>query len=415
MKNEKKPKIRFKGFDDDWEQRKLDDVMSTVTDYVAAGSFADLRKNVTYLSETNYAQLIRTVDLKKKFTNNDFVYVDENAFEYLWRVNLDEECIVLPNIGANIGEVYYVQPSDLPYENNVLGPNAILLKTNEDNYFVFTTLNTALFQKKLFENVGASGQPKFNKTELKSITLEMPSLEEQKQIGEYFRNFDNLITLHQRECDKLQKIKKSMLEKMFPQNEAKKPEIRFKGFNVDWEQRKLENLIIEYKETVDSNCTLPVLTSSKTEGVILQEEHFGRKQQHDITGYNVLPRSYCTYRNRSDGVDFTFNVNECCDMGIISKFYPVFCGNDNDTSFLSLVLNNSDEVVHEIAYTCTGTGQKVLSFIDLQKMSIRVPTHSEQKRISAFFKHLDHLITLHQRELEKMKYIKKSMLEKMFV
>ena len=173
-------------------------------------------------------------------------------------------------------------------------------------------------------------------------------------------------------------------------------------------------LISEYKKTVDSSCTLPVLTSSKTEGVILQEEHFGRKQQHDITGYNVLPRSYCTYRNRSDGVDFTFNVNECCDMGIISKFYPVFCGNDNDTYFLSLVLNNSDEVVHEIAYTCTGTGQKVLSFLDLQKMSIRAPRHNEQKKISAYFKQLDHLITLHQRKLEKMQLVKKSMLEKMF-
>lgn len=164
-----------------------------------------------------------------------------------------------------------------------------------------------------------------------------------------------------------------------------------------WEQRELGELILEYKKTVDSSCTLPVLTSSKTEGVILQEEHFGRKQQHDITGYNVLPRSFCTYRNRSDGVDFTFNVNECCDMGIISKFYPVFCGNDNDTFFLSLVLNNSDEVVHEIAFTCIGTGQKVLSFLDLQKMSIRVPKQSEQKKISTYFKQLDDLITLHQR------------------
>lgn len=166
-------------------------------------------------------------------------------------------------------------------------------------------------------------------------------------------------------------------------------------------------LISEYKKTVDSSCTLPVLTSSKTEGVILQEEHFGRKQQHDITGYNVLPRSYCTYRNRSDGVDFTFNVNECCDMGIISKFYPVFCGNDNDTYFLSLVLNNSDEVVHEIAYTCTGTGQKVLSFLDLQKMSIRAPRHNEQKKISAYFKQLDHLITLHQSKLKSSEFLYK--------
>ena len=195
---------------------------------------------------------------------------------------------------------------------------------------------------------------------------------------------------------------------------SRKPKIRFKGFTDDWEQRELGELILEYKKTVDSSCTLPVLTSSKTEGVILQEEHFGRKQQHDITGYNVLPRSFCTYRNRSDGVDFTFNVNECCDMGIISKFYPVFYGNDNDTFFLSLVLNNSDEVVHEIAFTCIGTGQKVLSFLDLQKMSIRVPKQSEQKKISTYFKQLDDLITLHQRKLEKLMNVKKSMLEKMF-
>ena len=173
-------------------------------------------------------------------------------------------------------------------------------------------------------------------------------------------------------------------------------------------------IITEYKETVDSECTLPILTSSKTEGVILQEEHFGRKQQHDITGYNILPRNYCTYRNRSDGVDFTFNINKCCDKGIISKFYPVFSGKNSDVFFLSLVLNNSDEVVREIAYTCTGTGQKVLSFLDLQKMKVRVPSYDEQKEIAAYFENLDHLITLHQRKYDKLVVIKKSMLEKMF-
>ena len=165
-----------------------------------------------------------------------------------------------------------------------------------------------------------------------------------------------------------------------------------------WEQRKLSELIVEYKETVEADCELPVLTSSKTEGVLLQEEHFGRKQSHDITGYNVLPRNYCTYRNRSDGIGFTFNINNCCDKGIISKFYPVFCGKDNDTFFISLVLNNSNEVVREIGYTCTGTGQKVLSFSDLLKMYLRVPNYEEQKKIAVYFDSLDHLITLHQRE-----------------
>ena len=193
-----------------------------------------------------------------------------------------------------------------------------------------------------------------------------------------------------------------------------KPKIRFKGYCNDWERRKLGEIITEYKETVDSDCTLPILTSSKTEGVILQEEHFGRKQQHDITGYNILPRNYCTYRNRSDGVDFTFNINKCCDKGIISKFYPVFSGNNSDVFFLSLVLNNSEEVVHEIAYTCTGTGQKVLSFLDLQKMRVRVPSFEEQKKVGEIITTLDHLITLHQRQCENTKKLKKFMLQKMF-
>ena len=195
---------------------------------------------------------------------------------------------------------------------------------------------------------------------------------------------------------------------------ADTPKIRFKGYTDAWEQRKLSDLIIEYKETVDSDCTLPVLTSSKTEGVVLQEEHFGRVQNHDITGYNILPRNYCTYRNRSDGVDFTFNINRCCDKGIISKFYPVFYGNNSDIFFISMVLNYCDEVVHEIAYTCTGTGQKVLSFLDLQKMNIRVPSYDEQKKISQYFEQLDNLITLHQRKCDETKTLKKYMLQKMF-
>ena len=192
------------------------------------------------------------------------------------------------------------------------------------------------------------------------------------------------------------------------------PKIRFKGFTDDWKKRKLGEIITEYKETVDSDCTLPILTSSKTEGVILQEEHFGRKQQHDITGYNILPRNYCTYRNRSDGVDFTFNINKCCDKGIISKFYPVFSGKNSDVFFLSLVLNNSEEVVREIAYTCTGTGQKVLSFLDLQKMKVRVPSFDEQKEIATYFDTLDHLITLQQQKCKDIKLLNKYMLQKMF-
>ena len=310
------------------------------------------------------------------------------------------------------------------YENGVLSTLYIVFKIKNEEVinsdFLVTYYNTCNWHKDI-KAVAAEGARNhgllniapadFFKTEL----MLPQDIEEQKKIGSYFKLIDHLITLHQRKYDKLVMSKKSMFEKMFPKNGQTKPEIRFSGFTDDWEQRKLGEIITEYKETVDSECTLPILTSSKTEGVILQEEHFGRKQQHDITGYNILPRNYCTYRNRSDGVDFTFNINKCCDKGIISKFYPVFSGKNSDVFFLSLVLNNSDEVVREIAYTCTGTGQKVLSFLDLQKMKVRVPSYDEQKEIAAYFENLDHLITLHQRELEKLKKIKLSMLEKMFV
>ena len=262
-----------------------------------------------------------------------------------------------------------------------------------DSEFLYNIIS----KEGLYKIADTSTIPQINNKHVEPYEVTIPSLDEQRKIGAYFKQLDHLITLHQRKGDETKKLKKFMLQKMFPKKDAKKPEIRFAGFTDDWEQRKLGEIITEYKETVDSDCTLPILTSSKTEGVILQEEHFGRKQQHDITGYNILPRNYCTYRNRSDGVDFTFNINICCDKGIISKFYPVFSGKNSDVFFLSLVLNNSEEVVHEIAYTCTGTGQKVLSFLDLQKMKVRVPNFDEQKEIAAYFESLDHLITLHRR------------------
>ena len=176
--------MRFPEFQGKWEKYELGDIYETITDFVAAGSFASLRENVKYYQEDNYAQLVRTVDLKKKFTNNDFVYVDEFAYDFLWRVQLKEPNIVLPNIGANIGEKYYVSPKDLPKEKNVLGPNAILLRSKcNDTHFVYFRLSTSSYDNEMKKLVGASGQPKFNKADLKKARLFIPSLKEQKKIS----------------------------------------------------------------------------------------------------------------------------------------------------------------------------------------------------------------------------------------
>ena len=370
-----KPKIRFKGYTDDWEQRKLEDIMDTVTDYVAAGSFEDIRNNVTYLNEPGYAQLVRTVDLKKKFTNNDSIYVDESAFKYLWRVNLNEECIVLPNIGANIGEVYFVEPSGLPYDNNVLGPNAILLKANEDTYFAFTALNNLTFQKQLFENVGSSGQPKFNKTELKSIQLYMPQNEEQEKIGQYFRDLDHLITLHQR-----------------------KNIYFYEKVTLVWEQRKfsefVKNVAVRNKAGVELECY--AVTNDR--GFISQKEAhdaFGYMADADTTAYNIVPPSSFAYNPARINVG-SIGYYTGIENVIVSSLYEVFQTADYVDDRFMWHWFKSDHFSKWIERLQEGSVRLYFYYDKLIQCEMKMPSLEEQKKMGAFFDQLDHLITLHQ-------------------
>ena len=378
------PEIRFAGFTEDWEQRKLGEICERVT-----------RKNKNNESDLplTIASQFGLIDQRDFF--NKVVAAKDMSNYYLLKKGEFAYNKSYSN-GFDYGSIKRLNAYDQGCLSTLYICFGITSDEVESDYLecFFDTL-------KWYGDVsmicaeGARNHGLLNvdmKGFFDEVTIDLPnSLEEQKKISAYLNALDNLVTLHQ--C---------------------KPKEKGQSRINAWEQRKLSELIIEYKEIVDSECTLPILTSSKTEGVVLQEEHFGRKQLHDITGYNILPRNYCTYRNRSDGVDFTFNINKCCDKGIISKFYPVFYGNNSNIFFISLVLNYSDEVVKEIAYTCTGTGQKVLSFLDLQKMKVRVPSEEEQNKIAAYFDTLDTLITLHQRKCDELQSIKKYMLQNMF-
>ena len=417
MKNEQNaPKIRFKGFTDAWEQRELGECMETVTDYVAAGSFADIAENVQYKTFPDFAQLIRTVDLKHEFKNNDYIYVDKKAFDYLWKVNLNVECIILPNIGANIGEVYYIEPSSLPYENNVLGPNAIFLKAKDSTKFMYTLLQADDFQNKLYVSIASSGQPKFNKTELKAIKILIPNSAEQEKIGAYFRTLDHLITLHQRKCETLQKLKKSMLQKMFPKNGSCFPEIRFAGFTDAWELRELGDIVGIYDgvhQTPNyqnsgimflSVENIATLKSSK----FISEEDFKRD-------YKVYPLENDILMTRIGDVGTT---NVVTDNGL--KAYYVSLAllkyKGTDPYFLSNAIQ-SDYVQKGLANRTLKTAIPMkINKDEIGKVSVMLPlSATEQQQIGTYFRTLDHLITLHQRKLETLKKLKKAMLQKMFI
>ena len=191
------------------------------------------------------------------------------------------------------------------------------------------------------------------------------------------------------------------------------PVLRLKGFTDDWEQRKLGSIVCDYSEKNPVDEDLPILTSSR-QGIQKQEEHFGSEQRHDTIDYNVIPRGYCTYRNRSDDRTFTFNVNDCIERGIVSKFYPVFSIDNGNAKFVTEYLNNNFEIKNKLAVLSVGTSQVVLSLNNLKSLDIQIPSKDEQEKIGGYFNSFDSLITLHQRKLEKLQNIKKAMLEKMF-
>ena len=198
-----------------------------------------------------------------------------------------------------------------------------------------------------------------------------------------------------------------------PEREQK-PQIRFKGFSDVWEQNKVSDVIEDYIEKTVAQNQYPVLTSSQQQGIVLQSEYFADRQvtTNNNVGYYVLPKGYFTYRSRSDTDIFVFNRNNIIDKGIISYYYPVFKSKNSDSNFLLRRLNYG--IKRQLSMAAEGTGQKVLAHNKFKTIQINIPKYQEQIKIGTLFEHIDSLITLYQRKYEKLKNLKKSMLEKMF-
>ena len=197
----------------------------------------------------------------------------------------------------------------------------------------------------------------------------------------------------------------------------KKPDIRFKNYSDDWEQRKLGDNIVEYTEKTTENNQYPVLTSSR-KGIFFQTDYYDGNQiaSADNTGYNIVPYGYFTYRHMSDDEIFHFNINDIAENGIVSTLYPVFTTDENlDSRYLQYQLNYGREFARYAILQKQGGSRTYMYLNKLRNLYLTVPTAiEEQKKISEYFTNLDHLITLHQRKYDKLQNLKKAMLEKMF-
>uniref|UniRef100_UPI00331B4493 restriction endonuclease subunit S n=1 Tax=Synergistes jonesii TaxID=2754 RepID=UPI00331B4493 len=247
------------------------------------------------------------------------------------------------------------------------------------------------------------------------------SIDEQTAIGGYFQALDNLITLHQRKYDKLVNVKKSCLEKMFPKNGSNVPEIRFAGFTEAWEQRKLRNIADKVTEKNADLAVLETFTNSAEFGIISQRDFFDHdiSNAENIGGYYVVKNEDFVYNPR---ISVTapvgpINRNKLGRNGVMSPLYTVFRTHDIDTTYLEWFFKSASwhDFMHYNGDSGARSDRFSIKDAVFFEMSIPYPEIAEQRKIGRYLDQLDNLITLLQRELEKLQNLKKACLEKMFV
>ena len=191
------------------------------------------------------------------------------------------------------------------------------------------------------------------------------------------------------------------------------PKLRFPGFEGSWELQRLGDVIVPYSEKVFGAHNYDILTSSR-DGIRFQEEHFTEKQRHDTDGYNIIPKGYCTYRNRSDDGRFAFNLNNISEHGIVSKFYPVFSFSEADSIYITSYLNNCIRAKKELSVLAVGTSQVVLSFETLKTAMFPMPNYEEQRKIGCFIQKLDQRIDAQRRLVDALKSYKRGVIQRIF-
>ena len=400
------PKIRFPGFTDDWEQRKLGDLSSSFEYGLNAAA-------TEFDGENKYIRITDIDDDSREF-NQDNVTSPDTDLSNAENYKLSEGDILFARTGASVGKTYIYKPSDgLVYYAGFL----IRAKIKEDYNpeFVFQNTLTKDYEKFIKVTSMRSGQPGVNAQEYSQFEIKVPSKPEQDKIGTYFRNIDNLITLHQRKCDSIKKIKKCMLQKMFPQKGEKVPEIRFSGFTDDWEQRKFGELLNETREktTVEDEDTL---LSCAIDGMFLNSELFSHFRGSSNIGYLKVKKHdlILSAQNLHLG---NCNVNLRFEHGIISPAYKVYELINCNPLFMQAWVKQDKTKDFFLKASTEGASvcRKNIVWEELYKQELPVPKIDEQERIGKFFHDLDNLITLHQCKCDKLKELKKGMLQNMFV
>ena len=418
MMSKKSPQLRFEGFTDDWEERKFFESIASTIDFRGRTP----KKLGMDWSDSGYLAL-SALNVKNGYIDPlaDAHYGDEKLYRKWMSGRELKKGQVLFTTEAPMGNVAQV-PDDNGY---ILSQRTVAFETKEDmmtNDFLAVLLKSPL----VFNNLSAlssGGTAKgVSQKSLKGLSITVPlDIDEQQKIGSFFEQLDNTIALHQRKLDLLKEQKKGYLQKMFPKNGGKVPELRFAGFADDWELRKLEEISDKVTEKNKNSEYVETLTNSAEFGIINQRDFFDKNisNEKNLNGYYIVREDDFVYNPRISNYAPVGPIkrNKLGRTGVMSPLYYVFRPYNIDKKFLEYYFDTT--VWHKFMKINGDSGARADRFAIkdsiFKTMPIPYPSIEEQRKIGKFFDNLNDTITLHQRKLDLLKEQKKGYLQKMFV
>ena len=401
------PKIRFKGFTDDWEQRKLGEIALQTygggTPKTANEEF--WKGNIPWIQSSDLLE-------ERLFNVKPRKYISQEAISKSSTKLVPQNSIaIVTRVG--VGKLAFM-PFSYATSQDFLSFSELKI---EPEFAVYALYKMMRLVSNEVQGTSIKG---ITKDELLAKEILIPDCEEQKKIGAYLHNLDHLITLHQRKCDETKELKKFMLQKMFPKNGEKNPEIRFEGFTDDWEQRKLGDVCSRVQGN-DGRMELPTLTISAGNGWMRQEDRFsGNIAGKEQKNYTLLRKGELSYNHGNSklakyGTVFSLQTYEEALVPRVYHSFKVKEGNCDFVEYYFATKLPDRELSKLISSGARMDGLLNIGYDEFMGIQMKFPSTLEQRKISLYFRKLDHLITLHQRKCEKLKELKKFMLQNMFV
>ena len=417
-----KPKIRFKGYTQDWEQRKLGDVVVSLQNNTL--SRADLSNEKGIARNVHYGDVLiqfgEILDVSKEKLP---MISDEGILKKYNASFLQNGDVIVADTAEDSTVGKCSEIAGLKDEIVLSGLHTIPYRPIEKfaSGYLGYYLNSSVYHKQLLPLMQGIKVTSISKSAMQDTIIVYPiSVEEQRKISNYFQSLDHLITLHQRKCDETKKLKKYMLQKMFPKNGCTVPEIRFEGFTDDWEQRKLGEICSRVQGN-DGRMELPTLTISAANGWMKQEDRFsGNIAGKEQKNYTLLHKGDLSYNHGNSklakyGTVFSLQTYEEALVPRVYHSFKVESGSADFIEYYFATKMPDRELRKLISSGARMDGLLNIGYDDFMGIKMMFPSASEQDKIAEYFRSLDHLITLHQNKCEELKKLKKFMLQNMFV